>query len=146
MTSGGRKVDVGGEGSNSNNVLDFIIKHSNDSQDPRHDGQYSTSLGRNSLCGLLHMNLLLGTAYPTSTSCPPCVHLTSTRRHSHDKCSQALPVFHALLLPCIILNANRRTKNGGGLGTTTCTCLIRRMGNVCSSLASLSLSLPHAAW
>ena len=25
--------------------------------------------------------------------------------------------FCALTLPCIILNANRRTKNGGGLGT-----------------------------
>jgi len=25
--------------------------------------------------------------------------------------------FHALPLPCIILNTNRRTKNGGGLGT-----------------------------
>ena len=31
--------------------------------------------------------------------------------------SQAFPVFRALPLPCIILNANRRTKNGGGLGT-----------------------------
>ena len=26
-------------------------------------------------------------------------------------------VFRALPLPCIILNANRRTKNGGGMGT-----------------------------
>ena len=38
-------------------------------------------------------------------------------RHSRDRCSQAFPVFRALLLPCIILNENRRTKNGGGLGT-----------------------------
>ena len=48
---------------------------------------------------------------------PPYVHLASTRRHSRDKCSQAFPVFRALLPPCIILNANRRTKNGVGLGT-----------------------------
>ena len=31
--------------------------------------------------------------------------------------SQAFPAFRALPLPCIILNENRRTKNGGGLGT-----------------------------
>ena len=43
--------------------------------------------------------------------------LVSTRCHSCDKCSQAsLPRFHTLPLPCIILNANRRTKNGGSLG------------------------------
>ena len=48
---------------------------------------------------------------------PPYVHLASTRLHSRYRCSQALPVFHALPLPYIILNENRRTKNGGGLGT-----------------------------
>ena len=48
---------------------------------------------------------------------PPYVHLASTRRHSRDRFSQAFPVFRALPLPCIILNKNRRTKNGGGLGT-----------------------------
>ena len=39
--------------------LDFIIKRSNDSQDPRRsrDWQYSTSPVRNLLYGLLHMNL-----------------------------------------------------------------------------------------
>ena len=48
---------------------------------------------------------------------PPYFHIVSTRRHSRDRCSQAFPVFRTLPLPCIILNANRRTKNGGGLGT-----------------------------
>ena len=48
---------------------------------------------------------------------PPYVHLASTRRHSRDRFSQAFPVFRALPLSCIILNENRRTKNGGGLGT-----------------------------
>ena len=33
MTSGGREVDVGGRGPRSNNVLDFILERSNDSQD-----------------------------------------------------------------------------------------------------------------
>ena len=46
---------------------------------------------------------------------PPYVHLASTRRHSHDRCSQAFPVFVcALPPPCIILNANRRTKKKRG--------------------------------
>ena len=35
----------------------------------------------------------------------------------YDDILKAFPVFRALLLLCIILNANRRTKNGGGLGT-----------------------------
>ena len=48
---------------------------------------------------------------------PPYVNIASTRRHSRDRCSQAFPVFCTFPLPCIILNANRRTKNGGGLGT-----------------------------
>ena len=57
MTSGGREVDQvdeGGRGPHSNNVLDFITEHSNDSQDPRRsqDRQYLTSPVRNSLYGL----------------------------------------------------------------------------------------------
>ena len=48
---------------------------------------------------------------------PPYVHLASTWRHTRDEWDQAFPVFRALPLPCIIPNANRRTKNGGGLGT-----------------------------
>ena len=44
------------------------------------------------------------------------VHLASTWCHSRDRCSQAFSIFHVLLL-CIILNANQRTKTGGGLGT-----------------------------
>ena len=43
MTSGEHEVNVGGRSPHSNNVLDFIIEHSNDSQDPRcsRDRQYS---------------------------------------------------------------------------------------------------------
>ena len=40
MTSAEREVDVegggGGGGPHSNNALDFVIEHSNDSKDPRH--------------------------------------------------------------------------------------------------------------
>ena len=56
---------------------------------------------------------------------PPYVHLASTRRHSRDRFSQAFPVFRALPLPCIILNENRRTKNGGGLGTRLVNCVYK---------------------
>ena len=57
---------------------------------------------------------------------PPYVHLASTRRHSRDKCSQAFPVFRALPPPYIILNANRRTKNGVGLGTRLGDIIVAR--------------------
>ena len=73
---------------------------------------------------------------------PLYVHLASTRRHSRDRCSQAFPVFCALLLPCIILNETQRTKNGGGLGTRHCilfvysgTSLNRHLTIVVSHLA-----------
>ena len=36
----------------------------------------------------------------------PHVQLASTRCHSCDRCSQILPIFHALLLPCIILTCS----------------------------------------
>jgi len=49
-----------------------------------------------------------------------CPSPTSTWRHTRDEWDQAFPVFHALPLPCTILNANRRTKNGGGLETRLC--------------------------
>ena len=65
MMSGGREVDVGGgRGPRSNNVLDFIIECSNDSQDSwgSQDRQYSTSLVRNSLYCLLHTSWLMGNA------------------------------------------------------------------------------------
>ena len=48
---------------------------------------------------------------------PLYVHLASTWHLSRDRCSQASPVFHALPLPCIILNTNWKKKNGGGLET-----------------------------
>ena len=43
---------------------------------------------------------------------PPYVHLTSTRCHSCDRCSQAFPIFHALPLPCIILKETKERKMG----------------------------------
>ena len=50
----------------------------------------------------------MGNAPHTSTSCPPdVIHVIGVPRPS--------PFFAPL--PCTILNKNRRTKNGGGLGT-----------------------------
>ena len=51
----------------------------------------------------------------------------STWRHSRDEWDQAFPVFRALLLPCIILNANQRTKTGGGLGTRLLFCTFLKL-------------------
>ena len=73
---------------------------------------------------------------------PPYVHLASTRRHSRDRCSQAFPVFRALPLPCIILNENRRTKNGGGLGTR----LVISIAPVCFDLAEKGCAMNIIGW
>ena len=48
---------------------------------------------------------------------PPSVNIASTWHHSHDKCSQAFPIFATLLLLQNILNTNWGTKNWGDLGT-----------------------------
>ena len=78
----------------SNNILDFIIEHSSNSQDPRRswDWQYSTPPARNSLYGLLHMSLYMGTIHPTSTSHPPdVIHMIGVPIPS--------PFFATLLIP-----------------------------------------------
>jgi len=77
----------GGRGPRSNNALDFIIEHSNDSQDSwgSQDRQYSTLLAR----------FIIYYTWVVDGQCPPYVHLVSTRRHSSDRCSQAFPVFRA---------------------------------------------------
>ena len=70
------------------------------------------------------------------------VHLASTWCHSRDRCSQAFSIFHVLLL-CIILNANQRTKTRGGLGTRLLNeCFL------CSFLLNmyLGLLLQSATW
>ena len=107
MASGGCEMGVGGRGPRSNKALDFIIKRSNDSQDPRRsqDWQYSTSPVRNSFY-----------RYCTrvcSWAPPP---YTSTRRHSSDKCSQVFPHFPPLFhFHVLYWTQIERTKNGGGL-------------------------------
>ena len=63
-----------------------------------------------------------------SSLCPP-------RVHSRDGWDQAFPVFRTLPLPCIILNANRRTKNGGGLGTRLAMVFIIRLSR-CHTLCT----------
>ena len=59
----------------------------------------------------------------------PYVHLASTWRHSHCRCSQAFPVFFcALLLPCII---SKKKKNRGGLETRLCAMAQSSMDFMC---------------
>ena len=70
------------------------------------------------------------------------VHLASTWCHSRDRCFQAFSIFHVLLL-CIILNANQKTKTGGGLRTRLLNeCFL------CSFLLNmyLGLLLQSATW
>ena len=96
-----------GRGPRSNNVLDFIIERSNDSQDSwgSQDRQYSTSLVRNSLYHLLHTSWLMGNAPHTSTLRPPdVIHVIGVPRSS-----PFFALFH--------FHVNKEQKNGGGLGT-----------------------------
>ena len=81
----------------------FIIKHSNDSQDPRRlqDQECTTSPVRNSLYHLFRTSLWMGT--------PPSVHLASTRRHSRDRCSQSFPVCH---YSCCIITQTKEQRTG----------------------------------
>ena len=78
-------VDARWRGPCSNNVLDFIIECSNNSQDSwgSQDQQYSTSPVRISLYHLLHMSWLMGNAPPTSTLCSPdVIHVIGVPRPS----------------------------------------------------------------
>ena len=50
-------------------------------------------------------------------SLPIYVHLTSTRHHSHDRCSQAIPVICHSSTSLYYTDNYQRTKTGGGLGT-----------------------------
>ena len=70
---------------------------------------------------------------------PRSVHVVSTWHHSHDKYSQAFPVFATLLLPCIILNANWTTKMGrpGNEGTGYIRQIISNIFALLSSVSSV---------
>ena len=111
-TQGGHRE----EGPNcKNNALVHPFKRSTTVLDLRRSRgrNYSSSPVRNSLFKFIHTYLNIA----PSPLCHFCVHLASTWRHTRDGWDQAFPVFRALPLPCIILNANRRTKIGWGLGT-----------------------------
>ena len=85
MMFGGGEVDVGGRGPHSNNILDFIIERSNDSQDSwgSQDWQYLTSPVRISLYRLLHASWLMDNAPHTSTLHPPnIIHMMCVPRPS----------------------------------------------------------------
>ena len=134
-TSGGREVDVGGRGPDSNiwnNVLDFIIERSIARQDPRRsqDCKYFTWPVRNSLSGLLHTILVVG-------------HLVSTWRRSHGKCSQAFPVFRRSSASVYYSERKPKNKNRGGLGTRLTTCgLIASQYNIMQKKKKKSFNIP----
>ena len=109
MTSGGREVDVGGALPINQLVCNSEFLTS--------EVEYCQSCEpQESWLSLECLTMKSSTLYERGPL-PPYVHLASTRCHSRDRCSQAFPVFRTLVLPCIILNKNRRTKNRGGLGT-----------------------------
>ena len=115
MMSGGREVDVGGV------VPDYKYGHNKpESEFLTGQAEYSWSYERLGSCLAVERSMMKSSTLFHVFECgplPPYVQLTSTWRHSRDRCSQAFPVFRTLPLLCIILNANWRTKNGGGLGT-----------------------------
>ena len=57
-----------------------------------------------------------------------CVQYNTRKRKTRE--------FAVLPLPCIIQNANRRTKNGGGLGTRLCRYLVMELPTPSLCLAS----------
>ena len=109
MTSGGREVDVGGALPINQLVCNSEFLTS--------EVEYCRSCETQESWLSLERSMMKPSTLFEHEPLPPYVHLVSTRRHSRDRCSQAFPVFRALALPCIILNENRRTKNGGALGT-----------------------------
>ena len=123
MTSGGREVDVGGA------VPDYkYVRNKPESGFLTDQAEYSWSCERLGSCLATEHSMMKSSTLFYEFECgplPPYVHLASTWRHSRDKCSQAFPVFRALPPPCIILNANRRTKKWGRPGNeaTLCTLL-----------------------
>ena len=112
MTSGGCNVDVWGA-----LPINQLVYNKRQSEFLTCEVEYCRSCEPQESWLSLERSMMKSSTLFERGPLPPYVHLASTRRHSRDRCSQAFPVFRALLLPCIILNENRRTKNGGGLGT-----------------------------
>ena len=95
-----------------NNVLDFIIKHFNDTQDPRRSrGLTVLDFTKKLALWLITHEFVVGHRLPY-------VHLASTTHHSCDRCSQAFPIFfYALLLLCIMLNTTQKRGRPGNEAT-----------------------------
>ena len=71
---------------------------------------------------------------------PPYVHLASTRCHSHDRCSQAFPIFRALPLPCI-KTEEQKTGEAWERGYVYCACRdLLTLSTLISTAAPLSLT------
>ena len=96
MTSGGREVDVWGA-----LPINQLVCNKRQSKFLTSEVEYCQSCEpQESWLSLEHLMMKSSATW----TLPPYVHLASTRRHSRDRCSQAFPVFRALLLPCIILD------------------------------------------
>ena len=81
---------------------------------------------------------------------PPHIHLASTWCHSHDRCSQAFPVFRALLLPCIIYWTQTEEQKTGKAWerdyscTQVCT-LLKSLVTISCIIGYTTLTLVHVA-
>ena len=114
MISGGREVDVGRDPQSNtwNNVHNWALYCQTRPQTFTRSRVLQTFTrlrvlrltGKKIALRCIAPVLVVGYRPPPPHS--PPIHLTSFT------CSQAFPVFHALPLPCIILNANWRTKTG----------------------------------
>ena len=105
ITPGGHEVDIGGEGPTTK-TIHWIIRFSS-------LPQFWTSDVSSKLPALASKKLTFKLSSFEYRPLPPYIHLTSTHVMNELR---PFP-FCRSLLPCIILNVNRRTKNGGGLGT-----------------------------
>jgi len=112
MTSGGREVDVRWTwGGSRGAVPDYKYRRNKpENEFLTGEAEYLWSCERLGSCLKVERSMIKSSTLFHVFECgplPPYVHLASTWRHSCDRCSQAFPVFHALLVPCI---ANQRTK------------------------------------
>ena len=117
MTSSGRKVDVGGGGGGGGLPINQLMCNKRWSEILTSEVEYCQSCEPQESWLSFEHSMMKSSMLFECGPLPPYVHLASTRRHSRDRCSQTFSVFRILPLQYIILNENRRTRNGGGLGT-----------------------------
>ena len=110
MTSGGRKVDVGGALPINQLVCNSEFLTS--------EVEYCRSCETQESWLSLERSTMKSSTLFERGPLPPYVYLASTRRHSHDRYSQAFPVFHALALPCITKTEEQKRGRPGNKAIT----------------------------